>query len=485
MAGSKSILIKELVYTTNFVNGDMTVADLKAWFQTQLSTISLGVVGDQGFGLVTRNHLSHFLMGDRFQTDMLSRPVSEIMMTSPMVVDGESSIDQIATRILSESENSEDFYNDIIVTDSDSFLGLVAPRELLSNHIEFITHQLTAIQAQQKSLTQKNKKLFDHSFKKGFQDSQVRSAFEDSHVPIYTFNESGKLLIYNQRAIDILETTRDKMQAEVLFGHIFEEPFLAITKQIDELQKMGSGDPDDNIFWLTLKRKGGERLSARVFATIAEDQRLLINILEVGDNQVTKNIETPPAQPIVKAEAPEVKTDRPTGRVTQAIRNKVDESHAMGLARSVATNLIDREQSMDRLMEKLERIIQVAEQVEDIPEAPPESEPSDEPSGPLLAGNLKDFSVIDLCQVLSQGCKTGCLVIGVEKKTGEIYFDEGQICHARWTGQEGGMEDLRSLLVTKSGKFEFGVGYQPDAITITEETMGLLMDACQYLDEHD
>jgi PAS domain-containing protein len=476
------------VYTTNFVSGSMTVSDLKVWFQTQLTAVSLGVVYEEGYGLVTRNHLSQFLMSDQFSMEKLNDSVKEIMIPNPLVVEADDPIDKLVPLLLNDNDRAEDFYNDLIVIEHDAFMGLVSPRELLSNYIEHVTHQLSAFHAQQKSLAQKNKRLFDSSFKQGFQESQVRAAFEETYTPILLFDDDGRLQVFNRRAVQVFEHTREIMESKMLYGDLLTGNFNQMWNLASQTSKLAGRTHADYMVPVTLKIAGGGKLEAHAYIRLSNDKKhMLINILEQPPEKAEELAEptfsTP--QPTLYEE-PDMRASeegRKPGKVTQAIRNKVDESHAMGLARSVATNLIDREASMDRLMEKLERIIKVAEQVEEISENT--AEPAEEGSGPLLAGSLSNFSVIDLCQILGQGGKTGRLeIVNEASGGGAIYFNEGNMCHAAWAGNQGGLEDLRSLLATREGRFEFIVGEQPAYYTIEGDTMGLLIESCQYIDEH-
>jgi len=467
----------------------MTIADLKIWFQTQLSAMSLGVILEDGYGLVTRHHLSQNLMGEQFNSEMLENSVKEIMISDPLVVDAFEPIDNVVPRLLGEQDRLDHFYNDIIVVENDAFLGLIAPRELLSNHIEHVTHQLTAIQAQQKSLAQKNKKLFDHSFKQGFQDSQVRQLFDESFAPMLLFDESGRLLVFNKRAVEVFEQKREQMEARMLFGNLFEESFSHTWQTARETAKRAGSTHADFMLPITFKLSGGTKMGGYAYIRITADgKNLVVNVLEQAAPGPIPQVETfrTPVPNVIEEPQITSAAQRPPGKITQAIQTKVDQSHAMGLARTVATNLIDRENSMDRLMAKLERIIQVAEQVEEITDDG-DHEGLREGSGPLLAGSLSNFSVIDLCQILSQGGKTGRLAVTAADEAssqGNIYFDDGNIIHAAWEGYSGGVEDLKTLLATKAGRFEFVPGDQPTYVTIEGETMGLLMDACQYIDEN-
>ncbi|MBX2823553.1 MAG: DUF4388 domain-containing protein, partial [Gammaproteobacteria bacterium] len=103
-----------------------------------------------------------------------------------------------------------------------------------------------------------------------------------------------------------------------------------------------------------------------------------------------------------------------------------------------------------------------------------------------LSGSLADFSMIDLCQILSQGNKTGCLNIenGETGQIGKMFFNQGQIIHGYTNEGYEGVESLPALLGMRSGDFIFQLDEQPEQVTIEGDTMGLLMEACQNLDEN-
>jgi hypothetical protein len=197
-----------------------------------------------------------------------------------------------------------------------------------------------------------------------------------------------------------------------------------------------------------------------------------------------------PARALVPDVIPVEKPTRPVGKVTQAIRLKLSNENAMGLARTVATNLIDRDENIEKLMKKVEAIIKVSEQIEQaeppsVPETPASPQaPAPSSDRPPLRGNLSDFSLIDLCQILVQGTKTGHLRLQFGSGSGgDVYFYCGAIVHACTDKGDQGMDALPALMRESQGSFEFNFDVGSPAQSIEGDAMGILMDACRLADE--
>jgi Asp-tRNA(Asn)/Glu-tRNA(Gln) amidotransferase C subunit len=179
---------------------------------------------------------------------------------------------------------------------------------------------------------------------------------------------------------------------------------------------------------------------------------------------------------------------RRPGRITQAIKQKIDSYPGHDLARSVATNLIDKEEHIDRMMRKLEGIIAITEQLEtrerDAREAA-QTEP-EEDGNRHLRGDLAEFSMVDLCQILIQGTKTGRLLVSAaegEAPLGEVFFYCGSIVHAETAEGIAGADALGHVVSYRTGYFDFIFDENSPQVTIKGDSMGLLMEACRMLDE--
>ncbi|MGF1678605.1 MAG: DUF4388 domain-containing protein [Candidatus Methylacidiphilales bacterium] len=473
MSGNSTTKASDLIYTTNFVDGNMKVGDLKAWFQSQLSAVSIGVVDGTKFGLITRRHLNQHLVSTGYNKNLQDQPITEIMVREPLVVEGADALETVVSRLCREKVEDEDFFNDIVVLSEGSFMGLLSVREVLTNHIENISHMLTATSAQLQTLASKNKQLFDNNFKSGFMGSQFRMLFEEAYIPMLYFTEDGRLDAFNRRFVDLTRLPRHQLENNAMFGQLFDLTFAKVMQAARIHREQLQSEPGMTRE-VTLKLSAGSTMQVHAYFEITADKRrLMVNIISAEDAR-EREMETP----VDVFDRPP--THRQPGKITQAINTKLVNAHAMGLARTVATNLIDREESLDRLMKKLERIIHVAEEIETLGHhAGDTSTPRD------LNGSLADFSMIDLCQILAQGSKTGCLNVQNPQtgQIGKLFFYGGQIVHAFTNEGFEGVEALPSLLGMREGDFAFQLGEQPETMSIEGDTIGLLMEACQNIDE--
>lgn len=451
----------------------MTVGDLQAWFQTQLSAVSIGVVDGSKFGLITRRHLNQHLVSGSFDKSSKNQPITEIMVQDPLLVQADDSLDNVVNRLCREKVEDEEFFNDIVVLDAENFMGLLSVREALTNHVENISHLLTATSAQKQALSNKNKQLFDNNFKSGFMGSQFKMLFEEAYLPMLYFSEDGKLDVFNRRFTEMSGLPRHQLENDAMFGQLFDLSYPKVLDAACQQRELMSGE-NGFLREVTLKLQAGNTMQVTAyFEATADKRRLMINILSAGESVAAEE------EPLENVYDLPPQQGQP-GKITQAINTKLVNEHAMGLARSVATNLIDREQSIDRLMSKLDTVMKVAEQIETMEATGGGSDTGN------LSGSLADFSMIDLCQILSQGNKTGCLNIenGETGQIGKMFFNQGQIIHGYTNEGYEGVESLPALLGMRMGDFIFQLDEQPDQVTIEGDTMGLLMEACQNLDEN-
>jgi len=408
---------------------------------------------------------------------MQNQPITEMMIHDPLVVNAEDTLDSVVDHLCQEKQEDEEFFNDIVVLQDGEFMGLLSVREVLTNHIENLSHLLTATSAQKQALSNKNKQLFDNNFRSGFMGSQFRMLFEEAYLPMLFFRENGELDAFNRRFVELTGIPRHHLEKDALFGQLFDAPFNTVMEQARKQRDSYEGDPGI-LLEVPLKLLGGNTLDAEVyFETTADKRRLMANIV------TSSSPEEEEGPPRSETYATPSSGSRKAGKITQAIQTKLVNEQAMGLARSVATNLIDREQSIDRMMKKLERIISVAEQIESLEPVDSNQVPTERSN---LAGSLSDFSMIDLCQILAQGNKTGCLIVSDSEtgNMGKLYFTKGQIVHGETNDNFHGVDSLPVLLAMRSGDFAFHLGEVPTQVTIEGDTIGLLMEACQNIDEN-
>ena len=489
MASVSSTRAQDLVYTSNYVEGDMTIGDVKSWFQAQISVVSLGVIAGEGsFGLITRNHLSQQLIGQLQKPAFLKQPISDIMIAAPLVVNAGQELDAVVMRLFTEKSRDEEFFHDILVKDGPKFIGLISVRDLLVNHFENLTHKLTAIEAQLQALAQKNKELFANSFRVGHQEGQYKQVLESVPVPVALFGDDGKIMVCNPRFLELLEYTPKTLEAGTRFKELFDEQFSVLHQKAVRNWEKAIHDDSACCTQLTARNRSGDAIPSNAFFELMPDGRnlaiTLINLNQTKAGTASKTVS--------------IKDDttpggaKPMGKVTQAIRMKLTNENAMGLARTVATNLIDRDDSIDRLMKKVEAIIKVTEQIEEsdaasgpLPVTLASAMSTPAPERPPLRGDLADFSVIDLCQILVQGTKSGHLRLEPQDghTAGDIFFYCGSITHAMSDAGHEGPAAIPELMRARSGSFEFNFDVPSPISTIEGDAMGILMDACRQADE--
>ena len=99
-----------------------------------------------------------------------------------------------------------------------------------------------------------------------------------------------------------------------------------------------------------------------------------------------------------------------------------------------------------------------------------------------VSGSLREMSLPDIVQILSQGRKTGKLGIRSEGKAGEIHFADGTIVHAI-VGATREADAFYKLMRWKDGDFSLDPSFSPKERTIGESTESLLLEAMRRQDE--
>lgn len=102
--------------------------------------------------------------------------------------------------------------------------------------------------------------------------------------------------------------------------------------------------------------------------------------------------------------------------------------------------------------------------------------------GDVFAGDLRNFPMMDLSQILSQSGKQGELQVEGRETAGSIFFAGGRIVHAS-AGPESGAIALKQLLKIDEGGFRFFQGVAAAQATIDKPAMAALLDAGRAIDE--
>ncbi len=99
-----------------------------------------------------------------------------------------------------------------------------------------------------------------------------------------------------------------------------------------------------------------------------------------------------------------------------------------------------------------------------------------------LRGNLKDFSLPDVIQLVGFGRKTGILRVACQGGGAALYFEEGRVVHAVHP-QATGEEAVFQLFRVPAGEFRFQNEVLPEDRTISMDPTNLVMEAARLLDE--
>jgi citrate lyase gamma subunit len=99
-----------------------------------------------------------------------------------------------------------------------------------------------------------------------------------------------------------------------------------------------------------------------------------------------------------------------------------------------------------------------------------------------LRGNLIDFSLPDIIQLVGFGRKTGALRLDCSEGSAALFFDQGNVVHAECSGSVG-EEAVYHLFRVPEGEFRFQTEVLPDQRTIAMDPTNLIMEAARQLDE--
>jgi hypothetical protein len=99
-----------------------------------------------------------------------------------------------------------------------------------------------------------------------------------------------------------------------------------------------------------------------------------------------------------------------------------------------------------------------------------------------LDGNLEDFPLADVLQLINMGSRTGVLVITKNGLTARIWFERGQAVHAQ-VGELDGEKAVYETFNWREGRFTFDTDAVTDLRTINLDCQNLIMEAVRRLDE--
>jgi len=99
-----------------------------------------------------------------------------------------------------------------------------------------------------------------------------------------------------------------------------------------------------------------------------------------------------------------------------------------------------------------------------------------------LMGSLESMPFSDVIQLLHVTQKTGVLSLSERALSGGVLFRGGEVVHA-WAGDRKGEDAFYRLASWKKARFGFSTATRPEAQTVEQPTMTLLMEAMRRLDE--
>jgi len=102
-----------------------------------------------------------------------------------------------------------------------------------------------------------------------------------------------------------------------------------------------------------------------------------------------------------------------------------------------------------------------------------------------LEGNFERNSLCEVLYYLSASEKTGCVTVQAKQRSGRIYFERGNIVHAR-LGTLVGLDACVSIVCTlNEGYFKFDADVRPRRITMRERGIEAILHSAKELDEQN
>jgi hypothetical protein len=99
-----------------------------------------------------------------------------------------------------------------------------------------------------------------------------------------------------------------------------------------------------------------------------------------------------------------------------------------------------------------------------------------------LQGNLEDFELSDVFQLIQLGQKDGGLRIQAEDDVGIVYFKGGMVIHAK-TNSIQGEAAIDTILSWKKGRFVFNPSEETLEITVDLPIQQVILEAARRIDE--
>jgi hypothetical protein len=99
-----------------------------------------------------------------------------------------------------------------------------------------------------------------------------------------------------------------------------------------------------------------------------------------------------------------------------------------------------------------------------------------------LAGDLQDFEITDVFQLIQLGQKDGVLKIQTTEDVGIVYFKSGKVAHVQ-TNSIQGEAAIDTILSWKKGRFTFNPGEEMPQHTVDLPIQQVILDSARRIDE--
>ena len=99
-----------------------------------------------------------------------------------------------------------------------------------------------------------------------------------------------------------------------------------------------------------------------------------------------------------------------------------------------------------------------------------------------MKGNLKDFKLEEVLQMITAGKKSGKLEINAERRRYRIYFKDGEIIHAS-APYSTGEDAIKDVFLEDHGMFEFIQNIILPPKTIQKDNMNIIFQGMSVRDE--
>ena len=99
-----------------------------------------------------------------------------------------------------------------------------------------------------------------------------------------------------------------------------------------------------------------------------------------------------------------------------------------------------------------------------------------------ITGDLENLGLPEIVQTLVMGMKTACVTLRSKRRTGRIWFENGEAKHAEAPGLEG-EGAFFEMVGWDKGEFVIEHGLTCDEASLAADAMYLLMEGLRLIDE--